>query len=212
MPRPHISMRKIRDVLRLRFGEGLSLRQVSASLGIPFTTVSEHVKRAQTVGVGWPLPEGLDDDALEALLFRRRAGRDAPAGLAEIHHELRRPHVTLQLLWEEYRPPIPTATATASSAELYRRWAGSSILVMRQTHRAGREALRRLRRRHQLPWSDATGEVAGDAELFVAVLGARATPTPRPPRSRSCRTGSRAHVRAFEFFGGVAGRSWCPTT
>ena len=55
MPRPHISMRKIRDVLRLKFGEGLSLRQVSASLGIPFTTVSEHVKRAKAAGLGWPL-------------------------------------------------------------------------------------------------------------------------------------------------------------
>ncbi len=62
MPRSHISMRNIRDVLRLRFGEGLSLRQVSVSLGIPFTTVSDHVRRAKAAGLGWPLPDDLDDD------------------------------------------------------------------------------------------------------------------------------------------------------
>ena len=96
MPRPHIGMRKIREVLRLSFGEGLSLRQVSASLGMPFTTVGDHVRRAQAAGLSWPLPEDLDDDALEALLFTRpglRAAR-AGAGLAEGAPRAAAPHVT----------------------------------------------------------------------------------------------------------------------
>ena len=62
-------MRKIRDVLRLSFGEELSRRQVSASLGVPFTTVSDHVGRALAAGLSWPLPDDLDDHALEQLLF-----------------------------------------------------------------------------------------------------------------------------------------------
>ena len=62
-------MRKIRDVLRLTFGEGLSRRQVSASLGIPVTTVSDHVARAKLAGLSWPLPDDLDDAALERALF-----------------------------------------------------------------------------------------------------------------------------------------------
>src|SRR5579863_1628142 len=101
MPRPHISMRKIRDLLRLKFGEGLSLRQVSASLGTPFTTVSDHVKRAKAAGLSWPLPDDLDDDALEALLFSAAAPTLGPRpqpDFQKIHLELRRPHVTLMLL------------------------------------------------------------------------------------------------------------------
>ena len=58
MPRPHISMRKIRDALRLSLGEGLSLRDVALSLQVPHTTVGDHVRRAKAVGLGWPLPDG----------------------------------------------------------------------------------------------------------------------------------------------------------
>ena len=92
MPRPHIAMRKIRDILRLSFGEGLSLRQVSASLGIPFTTVSDHLRRAERPAC-WPLPEDLDDAAFEARLFppavRPVAARPLP-DWAKVHLELRR--------------------------------------------------------------------------------------------------------------------------
>ena len=70
MPRPHSAMRKIREIIRLRFGEGLSMRAVSASLQIPLTTVTDHVSRARCAGLSWPLPEELDDDeAFEARLF-----------------------------------------------------------------------------------------------------------------------------------------------
>ena len=67
MPRPRVAMRNIREVLRLTFGEGLSRRQVSASAGVPLTTVSDYVGRAVLAGVGWPLPADLDDQGLEAL-------------------------------------------------------------------------------------------------------------------------------------------------
>ena len=70
MPRPRVDMRKIREVLRLTFAEGLSRRQVGAAAGVPFTTVSDYVARADAAGVSWPLPDGLDDAELEALLFR----------------------------------------------------------------------------------------------------------------------------------------------
>src|SRR5258708_12951222 len=69
MPRPRVAMRNIREVLRLTFGEGLSRRQVSASSGVPLTTVSDYVARAVLAGLGWPLPEGLDDAGLEGLLY-----------------------------------------------------------------------------------------------------------------------------------------------
>ncbi len=86
MPRPHISMRKIRDILRLSLHEGLSLRQVAASVQMPFTTVGDHVRRARAAGLTWPLPDGLDDDGLEALRFASAAplgGATPVAGVAE---------------------------------------------------------------------------------------------------------------------------------
>lgn len=92
MPRPHISMRKIRDVLRLSLHEGLSLRQVAASVQMPFTTGADHVKRARAAGLSWPLPEGLDD-ALEARLFALAAPADVRPlpDWQKVHVELRRP-------------------------------------------------------------------------------------------------------------------------
>jgi transposase len=175
VPRPHISMRKIRDVLRLKFGGELSLRQVSASLGIPFTTVSGYVKRAQAAGLGWPLPDDLDDDALEALLFTSGRAPSAHRQLPDfqkIHLELRRPHVTLMLLWHEYKETFPDGYAYSQFALLYRRWHRHLDVVMRQAHKAGEKLFVDFPGA-QIPIYDRrSGEVAFSAELFVAVLGA----------------------------------------
>ena len=80
--RPRSAMRKIREVLRLSLADGLSRRQVGAATGLPYTTVADYLGRARTAGLGWPLPEGLDDGALEARLFASAAlppgpGRDS---------------------------------------------------------------------------------------------------------------------------------------
>jgi transposase len=175
LPRPHIAMRKIRDVLRLRLGEGLSLRQVSSSLGVPVMTVSDHVRRAERAGLGWPLPDGLDDDALEARLFppapapsRSRAVPD----WAKVHLELRRAHVTLMLLWVEYRQDFPDGYGYSQFCELYRRWARHVDVVMRQEHKAGEKLFVDFAGDHIPVWDERTGGVAFEAELFVAVLGA----------------------------------------
>jgi len=205
MPRPHISMRKIRDLLRLKFGEGLSLRQVSASLGIPFTTVSDHVRRAQAAGVGWPLPEGLDDDALEALLFASAApaaGQRPQPDFQRIHLELRRPHVTLMLLWHEYKETFPDGYAYSQFALLYRRWSRHLDVVMRQSHKAGEKLFVDFPGA-QIPIYDArSGEVAFSAELFVAVLGASSYIYAEATRSQELQYWVAAHVSAFEHLAG----------
>ena len=69
MPRPRSAMRKIREVLRLTLAEGLSRRQVGMAVALPTTTVADYVARARRAGLGWPLPERLDDGQLEARLF-----------------------------------------------------------------------------------------------------------------------------------------------
>ena len=71
VPRPRSAMRKIREILRLALGEGLSRRATGAATGLPYTTVSDHLVRAVKAGLGWPLPDGMDDAQLEARLFAR---------------------------------------------------------------------------------------------------------------------------------------------
>ena len=107
MANPRISMRKIKDVLRLRHTAGLSYRQIAASLHIAYGAVVGYLHRAQKAGFTWPLPEGMSEEELEHRLFGgRKAATPAPRSAPEfatLHQELQRKGVTLQLLWEEYR-------------------------------------------------------------------------------------------------------------
>jgi transposase len=205
VPRPHISMRKIRDALRLNLGEGLSLRGVAASLQVPFTTVGDHVRRAKEAGLGWPLPEGLDDDALEALLF------SAPAPPAEarplpdwkkVHVELRRPHVTLMLLWLEHKETFPDAHAYSQFCAHYKRWRRGVDVVMRQEHKAGEKLFVDFPGRRIPIWDERTGDLVFEAELFVAVLGASSYLFAEALRSQELLHWVAGHVHAFEALGG----------
>ena len=111
MPAKRLSMRKIKDVLRLCWGQGLSKRQAARSCGISHPAVDEYLRRAEAAGLGWPLPAELDDGSLERLLFPPPpALLDTARGVpdwSEVHRELKRPGVTLQLLWHEYRQRHP---------------------------------------------------------------------------------------------------------
>ena len=107
MPGERLSMRKIREVLRLRLGQGLPQRVMARSLRLSQGSISGYLSRARRAGLSWPLPEDLDDERLEALLFP--PAPDVPPEQHPVpdwawgHRELRRPNVTLALLWEEYR-------------------------------------------------------------------------------------------------------------
>ncbi|MDQ6793403.1 MAG: IS21 family transposase [Chloroflexota bacterium] len=198
-------MRKIRDVLRLRLQEGLSLRDVSASLQLPLTTVGEHVRRAKAAGLDWPLPEGLDDDALEALLFPKATapttGRPQP-DWEKVHRELRRPHVTLSLLWLEHKEAFPEAHNYSQFCELYRRWRRHVDVVMRQEHKAGEKLFVDFPGRRIPIYDPNTGHKVFEAELFVAVLGASSYLYAEAVRSQELIHWVTAHVHAFEFLDG----------
>ena len=141
MPAKRLSMRKIKEVLRLKWGKGMSNRQIATSCGIGRPTVAEYLRRAQEAGVSWPLPADLDDTRLERMLFPPPP--DMPAQLRgipdwlAIHKELRHKHVTLFLLWQEYRTAHPDGYQYSWFCEHYRLWAATVDVVMRQDHRAG---------------------------------------------------------------------------
>ena len=175
----------------------MSSRKVGSSLGIGATTVIDFLGRARRAGIAWPLADDLEEEALEARLFPsptitkdQRPLPDWPS----VHRELKRPGVTLQLLWEEHRGRHPDGYGYSRFCELYRAWAKRLSPTMRQTHVAGERLFVDYAGTKLEVFDAATGEVL-TAELFVAALGARATPSPRRPGRRRCPTGS-AHTRA----------------
>ena len=180
-------------------------------MGVPFTTVADHLRRANEAGLAWPLPDGLDDAALEALLFPRTGPGHGPAraGL-RVHRSSGGPGVTLMLLWLEYKEAIPTATATASSVfttgSCSATWTWSCARSTGPVRSSSSTSPAR-----GSPSTTGHRRAAIEAELFVAVLGASNYLYAEAFPPRSCPTGSPAHVHAFEFFGAVP-RSWCPTT
>ena len=106
-------MRKIKEVLRLKFELGLGHRQIARSCSIGVATVHEYLSRANQAGIGWPLAEDWDEQRVEAALYGDKPGgvrqpeRNAP-DFSAIHEQRQKSkHVTLQLLWEEYREANP---------------------------------------------------------------------------------------------------------
>ena len=202
-------MRKIRDVLRLTFGERLSRRQVSASLGIPFTTICEYVDRSRQAGLSWPLPEDVDDSRLEALLFVKAAPPTVERPLPDwnhVHLELRRPGVTLQLLNLEYLEQHPDGYQYSQFCERYRRWQRHLDVVMRQEHRAGEKMFIDFAGQ-TVPIVDRATGVITEAELFVTVLGASNYLYAEAFPSQELPYWIAGHAHALTFYGG-APRLW----
>jgi hypothetical protein len=87
-------MRQVYEVLRLKWASGLSDRQIAQSLGLSRPTIADYVHRAQAAGLLWPLPEALDETALEQLLFPSPPVKGAVAhqapDWAQVHQELKR--------------------------------------------------------------------------------------------------------------------------
>lgn len=206
MPTPRVLMSKIRRALQLLADSGLSTRQVAAVLGISKSTVSEIALYARTAGIDWPLASTLSDEELQARLYpppRPRSSHRHEPDYAQLHQELKRPGVTLQLLWEEYRERCgEQAYRYSAYCEKYRAWAKKLKRSMRQVHPAG-ERLFVDYAGQTVPLVDAlTGEIRR-AQVFVAVLGASnytfACATPQ----QTAADWVGAIIAALEFIGGV---------
>jgi len=199
-------MRQVREVLRLKWACGLSDRKIAHSLRVSRPTVAEYVRRAQAAGLSWPLPDALDETALERRLFATAAttpvARRPTPDWATVHQELKRKGVTLVLLWQEYKAITPDGLQYSQFCEAYRHWAGKLDLVMRQSHRAG-ETLFVDYAGQTMPVINAlTGEVR-DAAIFIAVLGASNYTFAEATWSQSLPDWIGSHVRAFAALGGV---------
>jgi transposase len=169
-------MRKIREILRLR-SLGLSQRQIATSCAVGQATVSEYLKAADAAGLKWPDIADWDEDRLLQAATPARGKtnirKQSPEpDYAAIRRELQtNKHVTLQLLWEEYREKNPDGYHYSRFCDLYRGWLRTQEVVLRQEHRAG-EKLFVDYAGDTIPVQNVTTGEVTRAEIFVAVLGA----------------------------------------
>jgi transposase len=211
MTAKRLRMRQLREILRLKIEMGLSHRAIARSCLVGVGTVTEYLQRVQKAGLSWPLPDDLDDASLEARLFRTSGGTSVARVLPDfawVHREIRRPGVTLQLLWHEYVESHSDGYRYSQFCEKYRHWARKLRPSMRQVHRAGEKTFIDYSGKRPSIVNRLTGEET-PTELFVAVLGAssyvyaEASPTQELPNW----VGS--HVRMAEFLGGST-EIWVP--
>jgi transposase len=116
----------------------VSERQIAITVGVSRSTVGEYLRRAAVIGITWPVPTGMDDVELERRLFTPPTFDENPArplpDWTHVHRELKRPGVTLLLLWEEYRAEHAEGYGYSRFCDLYRRWRATISPTMRQAH------------------------------------------------------------------------------
>lgn len=205
MTRERIPMRTIKEVLRLKWSCGQGRRAIAKSCGIAKSTVIEYLRRAEKAGLSWPLPAELDDAALEHLLFPPVILSDSPRPLPvweEVHRELARKHVTLMLLWDEYKAQYPDGYQYSFFAELYRAYAKKLDISMRQVHLAGEKLFVDYCGQTVPVIDKSTGEIH-DCQIFVAVLGASNFTYAEATYTQGLPDWIGSHVRALTFMNGV---------
>jgi transposase len=201
-----LSMRTIKEVLRLKWEKEFSGNRIAQSCNIARSTIRGYLERAQTAGLSWPLAPDLDDGSLEALLFppvptEVLEKRDLPE-MEYIRKELNRKGVTLHLLWLEYRAANPDGYQYSQFCLLYRQWTGKLDVCLRQTHRAG-EKLFVDYAGQTIPVTDPVSGQIREAHLFIAALGASSYTFAWASFSEDLPSWVEGHIRAFNFFGGV---------
>jgi transposase len=200
-------MRVVREVLRLTFA-GVSKREVARRTGLASSTVRATIARFQSLGLIWPLPETVTDSDLEAKIYKSAGKKQGHRRIIEpdwasLHREMKRKHVTLSILWDEYIEAHPEGYRYSRFCELYRSWEGKISVTMRQAHLGGDKLF--------VDYAGDTASVVIDrltgeirkAQIFVAVLGASSFTYAEATWTQSLADWIGAHARAFEAIGGV---------
>ena len=206
MPAERLTMRKIREVFRLKFDCDISNRKIAESCNIARSTVAEYLFRFQQAALSWPLSQDIDDNQLEQLLYPQLptlpAHQRPLPDWSYIHQQLRQKSVTLMLLWQEYKEIHPQGYQYSQFCHRYRQWTKHIDPVMRQEHRAG-EKLFVDYAGQTVPVYNIYTKKMREAQIFVAVLGASNYTYAQASWSQSLPDWIASHSRAFIFFGGV---------
>jgi len=199
-------MRKIREVLRLRFDRKASVREIATACNIGRTTVDEYLHRATAAGLAWPLADEITDAILENRLFPPQPGKGEPArpmpDWSAVQLRLGRKGMTLLLLWQEYRGSHPDGYGYSRYAGLYREWLAKTDVRMLQHHKAGEKMF--------VDWAGVginvtnakTGEVK-EQSVFVSALGVSQYIFAKAYENQQLPNWLGGHVDALEFYGAV---------
>ncbi len=217
-------MRKIREVLRLRFDHQLGQREIARSAVVSQSTIHEYLARFAASGLTWPVASELGEAELEAKLYPKRpnavaggntgksrepkeedpdSAPSAAPNWQEVDREVHsHKYSTIRLVWEEYRQSHPDGYSYSRFCHRYQQWKRSQDLVLRQNHRPGEKMF--------VDWAGAmmkiqdprTGDIS-QASVFVAVLGASSYTYAEATHTQQLADWIGAHTRALEFFGGA---------
>jgi transposase len=207
MPTKRVSMRRIREILRLKHACGATDRAIARSIGVARSTIALYLDRTAAAGLSWPLSDALTDRVFEAMLFagagtKPGCRRKAEPDWTHVHRELRRPGVTLTLLWEEYRAAQPDGYRYSRWCELYRDWESRLSPTMRQAHPAGERLFVDYAGQTVEVIDAKTGEIT-PAQIFVAVLGASNYTYAEATATQTLPDWIGSHGRVLAFLGGV---------
>jgi transposase len=204
MAKERLSMRKVREVLRLKFDQNLSNRTISKSCQISKTTVADYVDRFCSSGLEWPLPESVCDERLETLLFKVETEPDRRKSMPEmayVHNELKKKGVTLQRLWYEYKQNHPDGYQYSYFCDLYQKWSGRIDVSLRQQYKAGEKLFVDYAGQTVPIKNPETGEIVL-AQIFIATFGASNYTYCEATLTQGLADWISSHTRAFEHFGG----------
>jgi transposase len=204
-----IGMRRIHDVFRLRLLEGKSLRETGLSAGCSPATVHDYFSRAKAAGLNWELISAMSEEELEKRLFKPKDGPGRSSDTMrhprweDVHLELRKPGVTVELLWQEYRQNNPDGLGRSHFSECYRRYKKKTALVMRQSYPGGKWSFVDYSGK-KIPIYDRGSDNIFLAELFVGALGASSYTFAQASASQALPCWLQSHVDMYKYFGGVS--------
>jgi transposase len=206
MPQERLTVKKIKEVLRLKYEAELSNRAIAGACKVSNSTVGEYLKRAEAAGISWPLGE-IGEEELYQKLFPEKAvvtERKYPLpDWEEIQRDKRKKGVTLQLLWQEYKEKYPEGYQYSRFCEHYQRWKDSQIEPRRHIEHTGGEQMQVDYAGLKIPVTDPeTGEIS-QASVFVAILPASNYIYAEAQSCENQCNWNNGHVRALEYFDGV---------
>jgi len=206
MATKRIAMRKVREMLRLRFDLKLSFADISRSINVSKSAVGDCVGRFKASGLAWPLPDDIDDISLEKQLYQLDAGVSHPIKplpvWPQVHVELRKKGVTKQLLWIEYKSSNPNGYEYSQFCNLYRQWQKGIDVPFRNEYLAGEKCFLDYAGQTIAIHDAKTGEVR-HASIFIATLGASNYTFVEASWGQGLGDWLSSHARMFAFFGGV---------
>ena len=177
MAQQRLSVRKIAEILRLRFEQRLTPRAIAGAANCALSTVQECLRRAETAGVGWPLPPEWDEAALRTRLYPKpvATGDYRLPDFGTVHTELARKGVTRWLLWQEYKSRYPEGLQYTVFCNHYRRGLATQDAVLRPVHAPGEKR-----------FVDYAGQTVGESRVRHHFLSPTMEPIPRPPILAAC--------------------------